>query len=107
MEAVVIAGMVATIAGAGYSAYSQHQQGKAANTAAKAAAAESERQAQLENERAGIAQIQGEQEAERRSRQLAQDIALIDGIFDVQRGEEVICIQVALFAIPIPSVRSI
>ena len=74
MEAVVIAGMVATIAGAGYSAYSQHQQGKAANTAAKAAAAESERQAQLENERAVIAQIQGEQEAERRSRQLAADI---------------------------------
>ena len=74
MEAVVIAGMVATIAGAGYSAYSQHQQGKAANTAAKAAAAESERQAQLENERAGLAQIQGEQEAERRSRQLAADL---------------------------------
>lgn len=74
MEYVAVAALIATAAGGGYSAYSSYQQGKAQETANKAQAAESERQAQLENERAAIAQIQGEQEAQKRSRQLAFDI---------------------------------
>lgn len=74
MEYVAIAGLIATAVGGGYSAYSSYQQGKAQETQAKAQAAESERQAKLEEERAAIAQIQGEQEAEKRSRQLALDI---------------------------------
>lgn len=73
-EYVFMAGMVASAAASGYSAYSSYQQGKAQRTAAEAEAAEGERQARLENERAGIAQTQGEQEAERRSRILAADI---------------------------------
>lgn len=73
-EYVFVAGMVASAAAQGYSAYASYQQGKAQQTAAKAAAAESERQAKLENERAAIAQVQGEQEAEKRSRILAADI---------------------------------
>jgi hypothetical protein len=74
MEVVAIASLVAMAVGGGYSAYSSYQQGKAQQTQAKAQAAESERQAELEMERAGIAQIQGEQEAAKRSRQLAADI---------------------------------
>ena len=76
------------LAGAGLSAYegvSGYQQGRAqasqlrsaaaaAKSEADAQAAEKERQARLEDARAGIAQIAGEQEAERRSRILANDI---------------------------------
>lgn len=86
-----VVGGVATagaLASAGLSAYegiSSYRQGKAQSSQLRAAAAaaqseadaqalEKERQARLEAQRAGIAQIQGEQEAERRSRILAQDI---------------------------------
>lgn len=71
---IFLAGAATSAVGAGYSAYSSHQQGKAANQQARAEAAEAERQARLENKRAEIAQIQGEQEAEKRSRILAADI---------------------------------
>ena len=81
----------AIIAGSSYGAYSAYEQGKAAEQQAKAAneqakaqasayaaqAAESERQAELERDRAGIAQIQGEREAERRSRALSAEIGSI------------------------------
>lgn len=84
-EGVAIAGLVLAAAGAGYSAYSSYQQGQsqekfqksqaeAAQVAAEANAAEMERQAKLELERASIAQLQGEQEAAKRSRILASDI---------------------------------
>lgn len=71
LEITAIAGLIASAAGGGYSAYSSYQQGKAQETANRAAAEEAMRQAELENERAGIAQLAGEQEAEKRSRQLA------------------------------------
>lgn len=81
----------AIIAGTSYSAYSAYEQGKAAEQQAKAAneaakaqasayaaqAAETERQADMERDRAGIAQIQGEREAERRSRALSAEIGSI------------------------------
>ena len=81
----------AIIAGSSYGAYSAYEQGKAAEQQAKAAneqekaqasayaaqASESERQAELERDRAGIAQIQGEREAERRSRALSAEIGSI------------------------------
>jgi len=78
----------ASLASAGMGAYegvSGYQQGRAqagylrsaaaaAKSEADAQAAEKERQARLEAARAGVAQIGAEQEAERRSRILAQDI---------------------------------
>lgn len=78
----------AIIAGTAYSAYSSYEQGVAAEQAAKAQAEqykaqaaileqqalENDRQAKYENERAGIAQVQGELEAEKRSRLLAAEI---------------------------------
>lgn len=81
----------AIIAGTSYSAYSAYEQGKAAEQQARAAneqakaqasayaaqAAESERQAELERDRAGIAQIQGEREAEKRSRILSAEVGSI------------------------------
>ena len=81
----------AIIAGTAYSSYSSYQQGKAAEQAAKAQAEqykaqaaileqqarENERQAEYENMRAGIAQVQGEQEAANRSRQLAAEIGAL------------------------------
>lgn len=73
-EALLFAAIVATAAGGTYSAYSSHQQGKAQQTQAKAEAEEMNRQAKLSEERAAIAQLQGEQEAEKRSRALAADI---------------------------------
>lgn len=72
--AAAVAADAAIIAGTAYSAYSSYEQGKAADQQAKAAAAENRYQAQLMEERAGIAQIQGEQEAEKRSRILAAEI---------------------------------
>jgi len=88
--AAVIGGLTtaAAAAGAGLSTYegiSAYRQGRAqasqlrgaaaaAQAEADAAAAEQERQARIEAAKAGIAQIQGEQEAERRSRVLANDI---------------------------------
>lgn len=73
-EALAITAMVAAIAGAGYSAYNSYQTGKAQNAQAQAESEEMNRQARLEMDRAEIAQLQGEQEAEKRSRILAQDI---------------------------------
>lgn len=81
-EAVAIAGLVLMAAGTAYGAYSSYEQGKAqkeANDAqAKALLEQSRlqqeeylRQSRLAEERAGIAQVQGEQEAANRSRQLA------------------------------------
>lgn len=71
-------GTAVTAAGAIYSGIQSNraakQQAKAAEQQAAAQAAESERQAKLENERAAVAQVQGEQEAEKRSRALAADI---------------------------------
>lgn len=80
--------MAAEAIGGGLAAYSSYEQGKQAERQAKSEAeiqmmqaqahnlqaADLERQAQNENAKAGIAQIQAEQEAERRSRLLAADI---------------------------------
>lgn len=81
MVGLAIAGIAATAIGATYSAISSYRQGEAAEQAAKAQAkalqaqaAENERQAVIAQERAGIAQVQGEQQAEMRSRQLASEI---------------------------------
>ena len=78
----------AIIGGTAYSAYSSYEQGVAAEQAAKAQAEqykaqaaileqqakENERQASYENTRAGIAQLQGEQEAAAKMRQRAAQI---------------------------------
>ena len=83
-----IAGWTAAIAGIGLSAYSTYRQGVAqkeaneanaqiaANQAAaqEAQAAEYERLAAIEAQKEGIEQLQGEQEAAKRSRQLAAEI---------------------------------
>lgn len=85
MTALLVTSAVATVAGTALGAVGAYQQGKAAEAAGKAQAkasmqqaqaeaAEQNRQARLENARAGIAQIGAEQEAEKRSRILAQDI---------------------------------
>lgn len=88
--AYTVGGLVAaqSLASAGLSAYegvSSYQQGKAeaatlkdqaeaAEAEARGKANEMNRQASLEDIRAGIAQVGGEREAEKRSRLLAQDI---------------------------------
>lgn len=80
IASLVMAGV--TTAVGGIMAYDQNKraenatktQAKAVMAQAEADAAEQGRQARMEDARAGIAQIQGEQEAERRSRILAQDI---------------------------------
>ena len=69
-----VAADAAIIAGTAFSAYSSYEEGKAAEQQANAAAAENRYQAQLMNERSAIAQLQGEQEAEKRSRLLAAEI---------------------------------
>lgn len=74
MTGLAIAGITAMVAGAGYSAYSQYQQGKAQEQIANAEAKEAEYQAELENTRAGIAQLNGEMEADKRNRQLAAEV---------------------------------
>lgn len=81
MTGLAIVSLAATAIGTGISAYSAYQEGKAAKEQAQMQAelyeqqaAENRRQAQLENERAGIAQLQGEQEAAHRSRALAAEI---------------------------------
>ena len=88
MTGLLIAGLGLQIGGGLWGAYSQKQaanetaraqiwQGYMQKQAYEAEAAQMARQAKMENVRAGIAQIQGEQEAEKRSRQLAQEIGSI------------------------------
>lgn len=88
MTILGIGAMTAMGAEAGIKAYSAYQQGKEGERRAKSEAeiqmkqaqaynlqaADLERQARHEEAKAGIAQIQAEQEAERRSRLLAADI---------------------------------
>lgn len=74
MTGLAIAGLVVTAVGTGVAAYSQYQEGEAQADAYNAKAAQDAQQARLEQERANIAQIQGEQEASHRSRQLAQEV---------------------------------
>ena len=71
---LAVAADAAIVAGSAYSAYSSYEQGKAAEQQAKAAAAENEYQAELMRERAAVSQIQGEEEAEKRSRILAAEV---------------------------------
>ena len=98
MTGLAIASLCLMAVGAGFSAYSSYQAGKQAVSDAKAqaemqklqaeqyakqaeayntAAADSERLSKIELEKAGIAQIQAEQEAEKRSRALAADIGSV------------------------------
>ncbi len=80
IAALVMAGVATAVGGATtyYGKKSEanalKNQAKATEAQAEAEAAEQDRQARLEQARAGIAQIGGEQEAEKRSRVLAQDI---------------------------------
>lgn len=60
--------------GAGVAAYGTYQQGKAQEQQAKAEAAQQSYQAKLNEERAAVAQLQGEQEAAKRSRAMAAEI---------------------------------
>ena len=69
-----VAGGVSSYQAGKAEAAAQKNAGRAAQQQANAQAAELERQARLENARAGIEQIGGEQEAEKRSRILAQDL---------------------------------
>ena len=71
------AAIVSAAAGAGVHMYSSRQQGKAANAAAQLQAQQLNKQSQLEAARAGLAQEQGEIEANKRSRALAQEIGSI------------------------------
>jgi len=75
----------ATIAGSVYGGVSSYKAGKAEQAAAKQAAKAAQQQAEakqeemnrlarMEETRAGIAQIQAEQEADKRSRAMAQDV---------------------------------
>lgn len=64
----------AAVAGAGISAYSARQQGKAQDAAAKAQAEQYRQQAKINQAQAEVAQLQGEQEARRRYALLNQDI---------------------------------
>lgn len=95
METIAVVGLVTSAAGATYSAVSSYQAGQAAQknaeaqaeaqaalarsqaAAQQAQAAEYERQAKNEEIKAGQAQIQGEVEAEKRSRQRAAQIGAI------------------------------
>lgn len=72
-----IVGAVATAVGGTISAYSSYQQGKERQRQAEFKAAEAQKQAKLEQERANIAQIQGEQEAARRMRAYSQEIGSV------------------------------
>lgn len=65
------------IAAAATSAYTNYQSGKEQKRQALFMKAEAEKQADLEQERANITQIQGEQEAERRMRAYAQEVGSI------------------------------
>lgn len=92
MTGLAVAGLVLTAAGATYSAVSSYQQGKAQQreleaqaeaqaelarrqaAAQEAQAQEYERQAQVEMEKAGVDQLKGQMEAERRSRLFAIEV---------------------------------
>lgn len=79
-EVVAIAALVsmaATATAGGISAYNSYEQGKEQERQAKFAANEAQKQAKLEQERANIAQIQGEQEAERRMRAYLQEVGSV------------------------------
>jgi hypothetical protein len=67
----------AIIAGGVMSGISQYQQGKEEKRQADFQANEAVKQAKLEQERANITQIQGEQEAERRMRAYSQEIGSV------------------------------
>lgn len=72
-----IVSMAATAVAGGISAYNSYEQGKEQERQANFAANEAQKQAKLEQERANIAQIQGEQEAERRMRAYSQEIGSV------------------------------
>ena len=92
MTGLAVAGLALTAAGATYSAVSSYQQGKAQQreleaqaeaqaelarrqaAAQEAQAQEYERQAQVEVEKAGVDQLKGQMEAERRSRLFAIEV---------------------------------
>lgn len=77
MVGALIASAVATAISANIAAYNTYAQGKEAKRQANHAAAEAEKQAALEQERANIAQIQGEQDATRRMRDYAQEVGSV------------------------------
>lgn len=75
MEIVLLSiAAVGAAAGAGITAYSSIQQGKAQDQAAKAQAEQYRQQAEINQAQAEVAQIQGEKEAQRRMAVLSQDI---------------------------------
>lgn len=74
---VAVVADAAIIAGGVMSAVSQYQQGKEQKRQADFQANEARKQAQLEQERANIAQIQGEQEATRRMRAYSQEVGSV------------------------------
>lgn len=74
MEGMFALALVSAIGGGVASAVSSYQQGKAQQQQAEAEAAQNEYQAKLEQSRSEIAQLQGEQEAAKRSRLMAADI---------------------------------
>lgn len=75
--AATVAVDAAIVAGGALSAVSQYQQGKEQQRQANFQANEARKQARLEQERANIAQIQGEQEAARRMRTYAQEVGSV------------------------------
>jgi hypothetical protein len=75
MAGYLMAGaFIASLAGAGVSAYSADQQGKANKRAAEAQAQQMKQQAKVNQQQAQVAQLQGEKESQRRMALLSQDI---------------------------------
>lgn len=74
MVTMAVISAVSALAGAGISAYSANQQGKAQKAAADAQAQQFKQQAQINQAQAEVAQLQGEQETRRRYAMLNQDI---------------------------------
>jgi hypothetical protein len=72
-----IVGAVATAVGGTISAYASYEAGREKKRQAEFRAAEARKQAALEQERANIAQIQGEQEAARRMHSYSQEVGSV------------------------------
>lgn len=74
METLAVFAMAGDVVSGGIIAYASYEEGKEQKRQAYFLANETRKQAKLEQERANIAQIQGEQEAERRMRAYAQEV---------------------------------
>jgi hypothetical protein len=77
MEVLAVTSLVATAASGGLQAYASYQEGKELQRQAEFQAEEARKQAKLEQDRANIAQLQGEQETARRMRAYSQEVGSV------------------------------